>query len=550
VSKLIPNNYLAIYEVMVAFACFAAIPFLLYLSKRDLKKFYCSVTRTTLLLLAIIVISGFFIRVGLSPFGENKDAVSWEYMANGYLISEGKISAMHYERGPAYPVFLSIFYVIFPVSEQTTYWLNVCLGSLSILLVFSVTQAMFRKEKISLISSVLVAINHELIFWDGTGHANSLLISFLLLSMFTMVLYVRTKSKPLFFLSFVFFVYLTLIRYETLLIAIFGLSVIIYRIVKTKEISVRVLLFLIVFLFVATIPSMIHIRGNLEQIGKEDSIEGMTTLSYNAIKYNMFEVIHYYYLYFKELSILGPIVIAGILLFIILLAKKGGYPSPFGLLILLILLFLHHMPYVLVKTIPRYLAMAQILFIILISVFAFIIFNTLYRVMSTYVASERLLKLTLFIFIVSLFSLTFCYSFENIQSVKDYRLKKDMVSLTETMETLRDIDKNAYVIMAGNEARAMLLMAKNQNHLAYEILDLEYVRNLLNNSREVYLLISVSDFDDELNFIPYYYNTNNEKTNIGMILNNSFELKIVATKDEIILYQLLLKQSEQHAPSG
>ena len=126
----------------------------------------------------------------------------WEILEQAKDLTTGEQILRHSRYGLVYPLFLSFLFKIFGFNLLTASIMNFILAILSIFLVFALSQAIFKKEKISLITTFFYTFTPLVFVFSSFQMGHPTIISFfLLLTSLVCVLYFQHHTINLLILS-------------------------------------------------------------------------------------------------------------------------------------------------------------------------------------------------------------------------------------------------------------------------------------------------------------------------------------------------------------
>ena len=168
-------------ELIVAAFFVALISF--WLERKIFFKLFEKVTKTdfAILLFIIILFSLLCVLKGFNFKSFIPSDQEWEILHQAKELLAGNEVFYHLRYGLVYPLFLSLTFFLFGINPLVASVLNFILSVLSIFLVFLLSQAIFRKKKISLISSFLYAFCPLVFVFTSFRMGFPALLSFFLL---------------------------------------------------------------------------------------------------------------------------------------------------------------------------------------------------------------------------------------------------------------------------------------------------------------------------------------------------------------------------------
>ena len=189
------NNDFFIQILLLRLTLFLIIIILFKEYKTILTQFK-KIKKKYLYILILIFIYSFFLRTYYSPlnyFHEN-----W----HGYENIENAIYLKGYHLyGSSYYTFFNFFYLFMQKNETSIFTLNAILGSLSVLLIFLLTYQLYNNENISLYSTLLLGVFPIYIRLSSSESFFVLVVFFMLLTLNSFLLYIRTNNTYIYILS-------------------------------------------------------------------------------------------------------------------------------------------------------------------------------------------------------------------------------------------------------------------------------------------------------------------------------------------------------------
>jgi len=232
---------------------FILILFLMWLNRKVFFDIYISISRKSKILLFLIV-AVFSIVVAINGFNFKVFIPSdeeWELLRQAKeLLSGGQV--FHYLRyGIVYPTLLAFGFLLFGVNPLVASVMNFVFGIMSIFLLFTITQLLFKNEKISLISALIYAFSPLFyIFTTLQMGFPSTVNFFLLLFVLVSVLSFQKHKVSLYALSLILIAVTAQIKPEYfVLIVPYGLCFLFFK--EYLHIRMPNILFLIIlFIFI------------------------------------------------------------------------------------------------------------------------------------------------------------------------------------------------------------------------------------------------------------------------------------------------------------
>lgn len=499
-----------------------------------------NISKYSWLLLLVIIFFGFLVRLEFAPFNEYLGSPSWEYMLKAKYISQINHEFTYFSsRESGYPVLLSFSYLVFGISDQSTYWFNILFSLLGIAGIFVLTYLIFDKQILALIAALIFAIDKPLIFFSATGCPNMVFIFFTILSFVTLILAfnhqeINTTIICLFCLAFA-----VMIRFEFLPVSLFFAFFLIFFKLYKANLGFRNTLFLTVVFLILVSPSFFQISNRYKQINTE---KNTNILNWQTAATNITPFVEYYFERLKELRVLLLPLVVGIIFFIV-----TNFRTYWKQIIFLSIWFCcQNSVYILAKLDLRYYSLACIPFLVLL---ACLVGGGIEKMSialpKRIIPKHTLLKpasniLSIF-FVILFFSNSFSDIIRSKMSVNSF---KNEDRADEVLALLKKIDKNAYVIMAGNEAATMMLFIDNKHFMPYESLRVDNIISILNQNKSVYFITYRYYFDNNLNYESFYFPL--ITYNNGKILTDNFSLDLIKSTTTADMYRVGYKNTHNN----
>jgi len=104
----------------------------------------------------------------------------------------------YYHQGITWAYIIALGYLVTGINAMHTAWnLNLIFSTLSVILIFFISFMLTKKESISLISSFFYATTPLVLIWARTGGAETSLVFFSLLSILSLLIWLKTKNKKI-----------------------------------------------------------------------------------------------------------------------------------------------------------------------------------------------------------------------------------------------------------------------------------------------------------------------------------------------------------------
>jgi hypothetical protein len=221
-SMLLPLSYTLVLSLTI---------FLTFFNLKNIAKNFREIKKPTWIFLFLIFTFSFYLRTTTpSYFASYYDELS-HINTGKNILEEGKLqvctfhgirekSCYTYNEAGGFTFILAIFFFFFEVSRETAYFTNLIFGSLLTLLIFLFTYLLFKKEKIALYSSFIIAILPVYILISRTIEPDTVSTFFGLSTLLFFLLLVKEKSSNLAILSLSWFAFFTQIKDENIILII------------------------------------------------------------------------------------------------------------------------------------------------------------------------------------------------------------------------------------------------------------------------------------------------------------------------------------------
>jgi len=229
---------------------------------------------------------------------------------------------------------------------------------------------------------------------------------------------------------------------------------------------------------------------------------------------------------------IGILLIPFILGIYFFFKQKYYIKYKFQLVFLTVWFILQNSIYIASRLGSRYLGFAYLPFLIIASFLIYIGIDNISRLINHKIQLRtKISKNTIFLILTLIFFSSTIYSALSMDKIKIFNGK----ILSETIHTIKKLDKDSYLILAGDTIGQVVFIAGNNNHIQYEDIDVNKLRNLMEKNKTIYMITYKKYFDEQLNFHSFY---SKKVYNQGSLLTNIFRLELIDSKETIELYQL------------
>ncbi len=217
-SILPPNLFIIFSIIMIIFIC----------EFKHLKKPFLNISKKTWIYLLIIFFVGVVLRTLIIPhhFGMVIDEPININIATNILEKNNAVSCENSFQPEScsfsfqsvgWPFFLSIFFSAFGLKTVLTFYLNILIGSLTVIGIFLFAYVLFQNEKIALLSAFLLSIYRTHIIWSSSANAIIFGCFLLLITSTIFFIYLKEKRENILFLFLTMLLYLLFVRAEMII---------------------------------------------------------------------------------------------------------------------------------------------------------------------------------------------------------------------------------------------------------------------------------------------------------------------------------------------
>ncbi len=299
ISKAYPNEIVnvLIYLLPLSLAIsFSTIVMLSLKNRRLFAERFGKIGKKTWLVLIVIILAGFLLRATTPQTHRIYfDEDIFENIAQNILNSGRAIlcnmgtptSCDEYilnKQPNSYSFVLALTYAIFGVGEAPAFWLNILIGSATVLFVFFLSYMIFRNEKVSVYSSLIFALTPLHIIWSATAASEPLMVLSVVLTIITFMFYLESRKFSILLLFGALLVFTMQTRHETLLLTM-PLAVLFAmkgNPVQSLEKYGKHYLIAALFVIALLIPHFLHLEyANKDNWGSSGEKLSMQYLEYN-----------------------------------------------------------------------------------------------------------------------------------------------------------------------------------------------------------------------------------------------------------------------------
>jgi len=123
-------------------------------------------------------------------------------------------------KAPGWPFLISILLLIFGLNNYYALYFSSILGSISTILIFLFTYLIFKNQKIALGSSFFLALTPLYILWSNSAETNNPSLFFVLLTMISFLIYIKSREKSIFILTSLILIFTILVRFENIILVV------------------------------------------------------------------------------------------------------------------------------------------------------------------------------------------------------------------------------------------------------------------------------------------------------------------------------------------
>lgn len=169
-----------------------------------------------------------------------------------YLKQNGNFSES--VQHPGYQLLIAIGFVVFGISDTVVMGVSI-LSALGIILITYLLGKEFFTPKVGLIASILLLLSPLFLMQSVAGQGDITATFFLILSIYTILVFIRTKKYIFFSISMFAFNFAFLSRYQYVLIGIVLLYIIIQEYLQNKSIKLfKCLIIFLTFFIIIIVP--------------------------------------------------------------------------------------------------------------------------------------------------------------------------------------------------------------------------------------------------------------------------------------------------------
>lgn len=241
-----PINMISSFIVFLTGLNLALILAVLTLSLHEIKGQFNRIRKVVWILLLIIILFGASLRIITPQHHMMFIDEYWTMEASKNILLNGRaelceymtyeqVVCVPYHKLTGTPFIFSLGFFFFGINTYSAIYLNIFLGSLSILLMFLLSYILLNREDSALYASLLFATYPLYIMWSGSASTNIPGILFFLFTLVSFLVYLKTRTYKIYLLTALFLTYTIQIRIE--LLGLLPLILIIYIIhdKHTKE---------------------------------------------------------------------------------------------------------------------------------------------------------------------------------------------------------------------------------------------------------------------------------------------------------------------------
>jgi hypothetical protein len=245
-------------SILITAASLSAL-FLLWLNRRIFFDLFKNISwhSGALLLLLIITFSLLSAFAGFNFKSFIPSDQEWEILEQAKELALGKQVFAHLRYGLFYPLLLSFGFRLFGFNPLVASVMTFVFGILSILLVFALSRAVFKNDKVSLLSSSIYAFTPLVFAFTSLQMGFPAVATFFLLSfLLTTILYFQHHKTSLLALSLLLLVLTSQIKPEYFILIIpFGICFFLFK--EYKKVSIPIILGLTIIFLIFSIPYFI-----------------------------------------------------------------------------------------------------------------------------------------------------------------------------------------------------------------------------------------------------------------------------------------------------
>jgi len=212
--------------------------FLLFINYKTFQNQFRYVKKQTYIYLLIIFIAGVYIRLKFSPTFDiyNSDIEGYRIIAKDYFSNPSIIWTY---KNPLYPFILAIYFKAFSLSLEGPAVATLIFGSMSIIMIFIMTYIMFKDEKLSLISAIIISLLPTHVFYSGTSVPEIIAMFFAMAVLSSFFVALENRNLKICLFTYTLFLIAVLAKRENIIIIpVMAFALIL---IKWKEINRSIL---------------------------------------------------------------------------------------------------------------------------------------------------------------------------------------------------------------------------------------------------------------------------------------------------------------------
>ncbi|UCD07394.1 MAG: glycosyltransferase family 39 protein [Candidatus Aenigmatarchaeota archaeon] len=228
---------------------FILICILFILNRKDIFSYFRKIRKITWVIFILILVFGSGLRIAF-PGCSDSSGLCWNHVVRGQImLEEQKIYEFKYSSG--YPFMVALSFFFFGASFESVLFLNLLMSSLTILLVFLLTWTLFKKDSVSLFSTLIYSLLPASVYFAKLNASEVISTFFATIAVLIFLISLELGKKRLYYLSGLLLVFAIHARLDN---SIFIPFFILGFLLKRKDISFKNLKLPIILFLIFMIP--------------------------------------------------------------------------------------------------------------------------------------------------------------------------------------------------------------------------------------------------------------------------------------------------------
>jgi len=301
--------FLVRHSYFMALILFILLLLVLFFNLRDISKLFASLKSKYLLVLLGIFVASLSVRLFIAPhkhyvfYDEYEHVNIARNMSNDFkfarcnLYLDGKCQVYDLPQWePGYHFLLSLVFGVFGPHEAVAYNFNAFIGALSVVLMFYVVFLISGSCRVALAAAVLLGALPLHVKFSGSSSQEITSFFFMLLGIFSLLIYEKLGSRKSLFMFFIISAYLALVRPENGIL-VFIMTIFVFT-RKSDRCAPAWIIVVYEFLFIPYILHLLHIYRYHSSWLASQQHGGGNLLFFNASFWFMNQAIPVTYMFF------------------------------------------------------------------------------------------------------------------------------------------------------------------------------------------------------------------------------------------------------------